>query len=339
MLQDINIIGAGNIGFSLGFLLSRQGYPITLTGRDPIRQIIANGKVNIKTDNGVSEVKLYDNLRYESQPDIQSESITIVTTKTFDIAKCLSEYPQALNSKKLVFLQNGLSPESIFIQYLNDTKQEYNGENYGGVIFGTAKLDLPDTLETKLNKIVLGSINPSLYNDGILDISNEFSLPCIHYSSSSEDYLKQRATKLMYNSTNILCFLFNMTLGEMAQNKITKGLFKDRIKEMGEFFRVSTLDIETIYDECLTLCRNRFSNHLPSIVQDVYKLNDSGFLYTEIDQIDRSIVTSSRIPMPVCESILLEAELMVSNINQTKQKFENYLRLAKYNRQKYGVEI
>ncbi|PIU88631.1 hypothetical protein COX58_00555 [archaeon CG_4_10_14_0_2_um_filter_Archaea_38_6] len=342
MTRAIHIIGAGNIGFSLGFLLSQKGHDVILTGREPIENIIKSGKLTIKKDSKLINVGLRDNLKYESCPNVKSDSIVLVSTKIYDTKKCLSEYSDILKSRRIIFIQNGLSPESVFFQYLKENRLEYNGKCYGGVVFGTANLDEYGVLESKLSKIVIGSTDNSLYKNNVLDISEEISLPCIHYSSSSYEYQKERATKLIFNSTNLLCFLFNMNLGEMAQNNVVTNLFKERIGEMVTFFSNYNikLDAKELYNKCLTLCNGKFRTHIPSILQDTYKLRTKNCqLKTEIDQIDRSIINVSKIPMPICKYLLSEAELMIVNINQAEDKLSMYLKLSEQNRQKYEVLI
>lgn len=334
-ILSINIIGAGNIGFSLGYLLSEAGYRVVLCGRKKTEEMISNGKIIIKTKNKQKLVLLNRNLIYQAHPQITANSTTIVATKTFDIENCLNEHPEITNSEKVLFLQNGLLPEKIFSQYLKKKNIPFKGEVYGGVIFGTAQLSELNTLEMQLEKIVIGSANSSMYHFGKLNISDVMKLDQITYSHTPAEYLEQRTKKLMYNSTNLLCFLFNITLGQLAESPMICDLFKEKIEEMVKFFNIKTdrLNPEQVYNDCLYLCKNKFHEHWPSIVQDAHKLQfENKPLHTEIDQIDEIIILESTYPMPVSEFLIARTRMMVKEINTSQNKFDTYIKLSNQNR-------
>ncbi|MEJ2744990.1 MAG: 2-dehydropantoate 2-reductase N-terminal domain-containing protein [bacterium] len=338
--QTVNIIGAGNLGITLAIMLAKEGCIVYLICKPSIHSTLKNAKYISTCFNGREDrIELGGNILLSTKPCYLSKSITVIATKTFDIAKCIDGFPEVLKSPAILLPQNGYSPETMFNAICQKKLFHFRGALYSGVFFGTAWFDVFDyRLICNIRKLVVGSESNIDYGTQVNPIRSYLSIPGIHFCRSKPEYLAFRATKLIYGGTNLISLLLFLRLGEIFAFKNVLQLFVRRTEEMCAAFRTIGINMDSnrLVAECIELCTGQFCNHLPSIVQDVIKSFSSHEQYrTELDAIDQEILSMFRsMPMTTTQMMVHRCIQLINALNKfPDRRKEIYFHYVANNRQ------
>lgn len=226
------VFGAGAIGSVFGGFLAKSGESVTLYGRAGHLDKINQTGLRITGIWGEHLIHNLECITQLTQLAHQDFDYILLTVKSFDTAKAVEELASFVKENTLVVsLQNGLGNWETISAKLGAEK--VIGAR---VIFGAA---IPESGVAKVTvyaeEVMLGPIqqnsSPSIYQQ-IERLAHLFTQAGIPTKPTKEiaGYLWQ---KVMYNSAlNPLSALLGITYGELAENRYTREIMQQVIREI-----------------------------------------------------------------------------------------------------------
>jgi 2-dehydropantoate 2-reductase len=271
----IAIMGAGAIGSVIGGMLARKGHKVTLVGRKPHMDAIAETGLHIS---GIWGTHTVLDLTTALEPPGEHQDIIFLTVKSFDTEKGgLEALRMAGPETVIVSIQNGLGNVETLIEIAG--KDRIIG---GMAIFGAAIIE-PIASETLIGEI---DGSNSVRVNAIAHLLDSAGIP----TKTSENIMRDIWHKVLYNiALNPLSALFQVPYGEIADNPHTRWLAEQMISEAFMVAEASDQDMGISRNEYLDMLWNwklpPTRDHKSSMLQDIMRHKR-----TEIDHINGAVV-------------------------------------------------
>jgi 2-dehydropantoate 2-reductase len=226
------VFGAGAIGSVFGGFLAKAGESVTLYGRAEHLDRIKQTGLRITGIWGEHLIQNLECVIQLVQLAHREFDYILLTVKSFDTAKAVAELTPLVKENTLVVsLQNGLGNWEMIAAKLGADK--VIGAR---VIFGAA---IPEPGVAKVTvyaeEVMLGSIRqdviPQRYEkiEHLAELFSNSGIP----TKPTKDITEYLWQKVMYNSAlNPLSALLGMTYGELAENRYTREIMVQVIREI-----------------------------------------------------------------------------------------------------------
>lgn len=276
-------MGAGAMGSVIGGMLARQGYMVTLVGRQ--QQMDAILKKGLHISGIWGEYTVYE-LKTTTTPLNEHQDIVFLTVKSFDTATAAREALTMVGPDTVVVsIQNGLGNIETLCEIFG--KEKIIG---GTAIFGAIVSEPSSVVVTAIaSETLVGEIDGSVTHrvQSISRMLDRAGIP----TKVSDNIMRDIWNKVLYNvALNPLSAIFQVSYGHIADNIHTRWLIQQMISEAFQVANVLGIDLgiesPDLYLEILwnqKLPRTR--EHKSSMLQDI--MNGKR---TEIDYINGAIM-------------------------------------------------
>lgn len=281
--SSIAIMGAGAIGSVIGGMLARQGHKVTLIGRRPHINTIAERGLHITGIWGEHRVR---EIQAVASPPREYQDIVFLTVKSFDTGTAAREALPMVGPKTIVVsMQNGLGNMETLARIVGKERTLGAMAIFGAVLIEPGSVEVTVIASEALVGEMDGYLTPRVR--AIARMLDCAGVP----ARASGNIMRDIWHKALYNiALNPLSAIFQVPYGQIADNPHTRWLVEQMISEA---FRVAGADgvdlgmdspqeyLEILWNQQLPPTRD----HRSSMLQDIMRGRK-----TEIDHINGSVV-------------------------------------------------
>lgn len=281
----ILVVGAGAVGSVVGGMLAKAGHQVSMLGRQPHMQAIAQRGLEISGVMGKHKVR--NIATYTSAADIPQQHFDLIltTTKSYDTEQAVREVVRLISPDSLLIsLQNGLGNMEIIADFVGTERTLGVSVMFGAVI------KAPGIVEVTANpeSLKLGSIGamPLKKVESIAQAFNEAGVA----SEATPEIMKYLWGKLLLNCClNALSALLEFNYREMWESQEVREIMSAIIKEV--FAVAQAKGIKLLWQRpveyeslLLNILLPQSFSHISSMFQDIRQGKR-----TEIDAINGAI--------------------------------------------------
>ena len=297
--RNIAIMGAGAIGSVIGGMLARQGHRVTLIGRQPHMEAVAEHGLLISGIWGehtaydltacTSPLFLHPNqyhYHYQTKHNEGYQDIVFITVKSFDTARAACDVMPLVGPNTMVIsMQNGLENVETLAGIVGRDR------TIGGMAIFGAVMPQPGSVEVTViaSETLIGELDGSHTSraEEAARILDSAGIP----TKVSDNIMQDIWHKALYNiALNPLSALFQVSYGRIADNPHTRWLIEQMISEAFAVASAAGIDLglassqeflHILWEQKLPPTRE----HRSSMLQDILKGKQ-----TEIDYINGAVV-------------------------------------------------
>jgi 2-dehydropantoate 2-reductase len=217
--MKIAIVGAGAIGGFLAARLDARGHEVTLVGRGAGLTAIRNGGLLVRqADGSERRVELQAVERLDERPDL-----VLLTVKTQDVtAACQALMPLA-DGVPVVALQNGVRADELVAAVVG------RDNVLGAVVMCAVSYTQPGEIMVQFPGWLIAGEPFGAPRARTRQIAGVLAGAVPTYSTAN--LLRTRWTKLIFNLNNGICAATGLTLPEVGQQELGRGLSVHVMKE------------------------------------------------------------------------------------------------------------
>ena len=297
--RNIAIMGAGAIGSVIGGMLARQGHRVTLIGRQPHMEAVAEHGLLISGIWGehtaydltacTSPLFLHPNqyhYHYQTKHNEGYQDIVFITVKSFDTARAACDVMPLVGPNTMVIsMQNGLGNVETLAGIVGRDR------TIGGMAIFGAVMPQPGSVEVTViaSETLIGELDRSHTSraEEAARILDSAGIP----TKVSDNIMQDIWHKALYNiALNPLSALFQVSYGRIADNPHTRWLIEQMISEAFAVASAAGIDLglassqeflHILWEQKLPPTRE----HRSSMLQDILRGKQ-----TEIDYINGAVV-------------------------------------------------
>ncbi len=304
---NIIIMGAGAIGSVIGGMLVRQGHKVTLIGRQPHMEAVAEHGLHVSGIWGEHTVRglatstsspvlhldrhhAQHNEQHQTKHNDRYQDIVFITVKSFDTARAAREIlPMVGPDTMVISMQNGLSNVKTLSGIVGREKTVGGMAIFGAVMPQPGSVEITVIASETLVGELDGSSTPRV--DAAARMLDNAGIP----TKVSDNIIQDIWIKALYNiALNPLSALFQMPYGCIADNPHTRWLIEQMVSEAFAVAEAEGIDLglaspqeflQILWEEKLPPTRE----HRSSMLQDILRGRR-----TEIDYINGAMVRLGR---------------------------------------------
>jgi 2-dehydropantoate 2-reductase len=221
----VAVLGAGAVGSYFGGLLARAGVPVTLIGRKPHVDAIAQGGLLLQTTEFIERVIVAASTEAESARGADVVLLAVKTTSTDDAARALAPH---------------LSSDAIVVSFQNGVDNAERMRSAAGIdavaasVYVAVRMEAPGhVIHTGRGDLVIG--NPPGSDGGAERLETVAALfrgagvPCV----VSDNIAGELWAKLIMNCAyNAISALSRARYGRIVRNADARGLMRRTVEEV-----------------------------------------------------------------------------------------------------------
>lgn len=240
--MKVQVIGAGSVGLLMATFLVELGHDVTVVSRNrEQKQRLAN--------EGITRVNL-DGSMYHCIVDVKASlvcdvQLTIVTTKSYQLAPLYEVLQPLPRQSTILFMQNGLA-------HYDEALQLPQRIAFASVQFGALKEQPTVVKHTGIGVIKIASAQ----HDATILKSSLSHIP-VQYEVDAFKMLFEKA--LLNCFVNPLTAILQVKNGVLVQNAHAFTLLQQLYKELGEAFPMEMAQFS--FDLVVSLCEKTAQNH------------------------------------------------------------------------------